>query len=238
MIHTQASKKRKKEPYEIVLKDRFLKNEKPDNPYITAILYFVVFFLSFLLIFVCFFQLCLINGDSMMNTLHNKDHVLLLRATSSYKRGDIVVITRDKEDTGDKSNIVKRVIAVAGDTIRFDVVHVNETEETVVAYLKKKGEDEFVALEGDSDYAREPMLRNSGYFESDYFDKNDKDREIYIDDNCIYVMGDNRNHSKDSRLDGPYSVKNVYGKQVLLLKQGSLLEKFFIFLYNPNDAVD
>ena len=39
-----TNRKKKKEPWEIVLKDRFLKNEKPDNPYLTALLYSFVFF--------------------------------------------------------------------------------------------------------------------------------------------------------------------------------------------------
>ncbi|MCI8412600.1 MAG: signal peptidase I [Clostridia bacterium] len=228
-----TNRKKKKEPWEIVLKDRFLKNEKPDNPYLTALLYFIVCFLSFLLVFVCFFQLCEIKGASMLNTLHDGDHILLLRISTQYKRGDIVIITKEKEDSSQSNknkNIVKRVVAVAGDSIRFDLVN-NGDDAEVVLYLMKKGTDEFLPV--SEPYLKEPMNKNSPSFSKIEFGK-----EIKIEDGFIYVLGDNRNISQDSREDGPYSTKYVYGKRVLTVEKGSLLEKLLSFLYHPNDAVD
>ena len=128
-------KKNKKQKWEIVIKDRFLTNEKPENPYVVAFLYFVVFFLSFLLIFVCFFQLCNISGQSMESTYHNGDHVLLLKVTSTYEREDVIVITKDVQNK--KTNIIKRVIAVEGDVLIFEPYKNEETGEELVAVHRK-----------------------------------------------------------------------------------------------------
>lgn len=226
------AKKKKKQAWEIVLEDRFLTNDKPDNPYLTALLYFVVFFLSFLLIFVCFFQLCAIRGDSMKNTLFNGEHVLLLKVSSSYKRGDIVVITKDKGD-GTSQNIIKRVIAVGGDELYF-LPTGTEDSATVQLYLKKAGQDEFV-LQDESDYIAEPMKK--GPFGKSFSWGSEKN-PIVIEDGFLYVMGDNRNHSQDSRHDDKYPITSVYSKSVLSVKKDSLLEWVLQLLYHEKNIAD
>ncbi len=226
-------KKQKKEAWEIVLKDRFLTNEKKENPYVVALLYFFVFFMSFLLIFVCFFQLCEVRRQSMMNTLNNGDHVLLLKEGSKFDRGDIVVITKDVENNGktEKTNIIKRIIGVAGDTLRFTIDR-ESGEDIVLLYIKKRGDSEF-RLQTE-DYIKEPMKKGHG-FKSDFAYNTD----IEVPEDHIYVMGDNRNNSEDSRgADGPYPVKSVYGKSVMRIEKGSLLEFFLKFLYRDNSGLN
>ncbi len=232
----QKTKKQKKQPWQIVLKDRFLTNEKPDNPYAVALLYFTVFFLSFLLVFVCFFQLCAIRGDSMLTTLHNGDHVLLLRESSSFDRGDIVVITKGQEDK--KVNIVKRIIGVAGDTLRFDEDREHtEAGTRIVLFLKKRNSDTFVRQE--ESYIREPMQKGKGFPDSFQYGK-----EIEVPAGHVFVMGDNRNISEDSRAtsgDGSLSffpLEAIYGKSVLTIPKGSALEYLLKILYHENKTVD
>lgn len=226
-------RKKKKQPWQIVLKDRFLTNEKPDNPYVVALLYFFVFFMSFLLIFVCFFQLCEVHKESMMNTLHNGDHVLLLKEVSSFKRGDIVVITKDVKvnNKTTKTNIIKRVIGISGDTLKF-VLDKEKDDGTVLLFLKKKGQSEFRLL--SEPYIKEPMNKNTAGFPSDFaFDK-----DIYVSEEHVFVMGDNRAVSEDSRgKDGLYPTSSICGKSIMTIKKGSALEFFLKFLYRDNNSI-
>lgn len=229
----QAKKRHKKQPWEIVLKDTFLRNEKPDNPYVTALLYFTVFFLSFLLCIVCIFQLCQISGTSMLNTLENGEYILLLRSSSSFNRGDIVVISKSDENspTGKTRNIVKRIIAVSGDVIKYELAD-NTNKSEVAIYIKKKGNDEFEKLE--ENYLPEPMRKDGRAFEN--FSPDDFEREYEISEGCVYALGDNRNISQDSRVDGEYYTNCIYGKKFITIKKNSLLEAFLKFLYHQNDA--
>ena len=230
----KGKKKKKKQPWQIVLKDRFLTNEKPDNPYVVALLYFFVFFMSFLLVFVCFFQLCEVHKESMMNTLHNGDHVLLLKEVSSYKRGDIVVIQKEIQVNGTKTttNIIKRIIGVAGDTLLFHI-DTEKNDGTVVLYMKKAGEESFSVYE--EPYIKEPMNRETVGFPSDFA----FDTEIHIPEEHFYVMGDNRAVSEDSRAKNEmYTYKNMCGKSVMTIKKGSLLELLLQFLYRNNNWLD
>lgn len=230
----KTRKKRKKQPWEIVLKDTFLRNEKPDNPYLTALLYFTVIFLCFLLCLACFFQLCQVTGTSMMNTLENGEYILLLRPSSNFNRGDIVVISKVDEDsaTGETKNIVKRIIAVEGDTIKFKLAD-DSNDSEVFIYIKKKDHDEFELL--NEDYLREPMLKTGNAFEG--YTPDQFETEYQISEGCFYALGDNRNVSQDSRVDGEYYTSCIYGKKILTLKKNSLLEAFFKFLYHQNDAM-
>lgn len=228
------SKKKKKEKWEIVIKDRFLTNEKPDNPYVTAFLYFIVFFLSFLLIFVCFFQLCSISGHSMENSLYEGEHVLLLKNSSDFKHGDIVVITKDVTVNGktQKTNIIKRVIGLEGDVLVFKT---NDENNEVSLLRKSKGSSEDPQLVNES-YIKEPMLKNSGKFSSEFA----FDTEIPVPEGMVFVMGDNRNHSDDSRLVDGYcfSVSNVLGKSMMKIDKGSVLEFLLKLLYHENNTAN
>lgn len=122
-------------------------------------------------LFVFGIRLVGVDGDSMYPTLHNGDRLTLL-SNFLYEPevGDIVVLRA--VDFSDEP-IVKRVIAEGGQTIDIDF----ETGE--------------VRVDGallDEPYINDPTTRFEGV-----------EFPLTVPENCIFVMGDNRLHSTDSR---------------------------------------
>lgn len=132
---------------------------------------------------ICFsflFRIATIDGPSMENTLHNGERVIISNLFYTPKVGDIVVISRNKENsvyTMNESNtpIIKRIIATEGQTVDIDF------EEGVV-YV------DGIAL--DEPYTKTPTtLKHSDNI----------DFPVTVDEGCVFVLGDNRNDSLDSR---------------------------------------
>ncbi len=99
--------------------------------------------------------------------------------------GDIVVVYRETEN-GERGNIIKRVVAFGGDTV-----------ELVNGVLKVNGEVV------DESYL-DPYY-NSPYVEYNTFG------EHTVEEGCMFLLGDNRNASNDSRQNGDYPVENLVG---------------------------
>ena len=120
-----------------------------------------------------------IQGDSMYPTLHDKDTLIVNKLylnRSDIKRFDIVVLKSDKLN----QDIIKRVIGLPGDNIVFkdDKLYINGTY-YVEDYL-------------DKDYIEEAKEKyNAKLFTEDF--------EITLDNDEIFVLGDNRLRSSDSR---------------------------------------
>ncbi len=161
-----------------------------------VICYLIVIVVLFLLVF----RVVIVSGTSMNMTLYNGDYLLLLSNTfyRTPKSGDVVVISKDSFDNG--APIVKRVIATAGETVDIDF-------ETGVVYVNGTALKE--------DYVNTPTnTRGSVAF------------PITIPEGCIFVMGDNRNGSRDSRYAeiGLIDTREVLGKAILLFLPGTNTE--------------
>lgn len=152
-------------------------------------------------LFTFVFRMVAIDGDSMNNTLFNGERVIISNMFYEPKRGDIVVISRNTENSSEtdsyKEPIIKRVIAIEGDKVDIDF-------DKGIVYVNDKALKE--------DYIKEPTFtgRGDGYV----------DFPLVVKENCVFVLGDNRNNSTDSRSktigdNGQVNVKYILGRAIL-----------------------
>ena len=146
-----------------------------------------------------------VKGHSMDNTLQPQELLLVWHLGYTPNAGDIVIVNRPNVDILEGEAIVKRVIAVGGQTVDIDygagTVYVD-------------------GVPLDEPYIKETMyLPGSPYMQQTHFD---------IPEGSVFVMGDNRNNSTDSRNEavGPVEERFILGHAVLglwpLSKLGAL----------------
>lgn len=148
-------------------------------------------------IFNCFARLTRVDGDSMNNTLQHGELMLVWSLGYQPEQGDIVVLNKTSAVlpgwTGPKA-IVKRVIALGGQTV--DIDYASSTVYVDGVPLKE-------------DYLPEEMyLPASPFMQQTHWE---------VPEGSVFVMGDNRNHSTDSRDDrlGIIDQDYILGKVVL-----------------------
>ena len=178
----------------------------------TPLIHSVYDFLELLVISICIVfiiftfsvRLCRVNGPSMENTLYNGEMLLTSDLFYTPTAGDVIVFHQTSE-VNPKYNelIVKRIIATEGQFVKVvsDGVYVSDDDIF----------DESDRLD-ESQYA----YMDIGYM-LNYYSALDKVFEV--PEGCLFVMGDNRNHSADSR-DPDISfvdTRRVVGKVVLRL---------------------
>ncbi len=143
--------------------------------------------LVFITVFFTFFGMIFgVSGSSMYPTLHDGDAMLIQRIGYTPQQGDIVVLKKDGfpyED--DAEAIVKRVIAVAGQQVEIDY-------ESNTVYVDGVAlEEDYLNFDnvGVEQYGDDYMVERDGMVYSAF----------QVPEGCIFVMGDNRNGSTDSR---------------------------------------
>ena len=122
-------------------------------------------------IFAFFIRLIDVRGTSMNPTLNNNDKMLVSGLFYEPKVGDVVVFKKDEYDP--ERALVKRVIAVEGQVINMDF-------DRGIVYV------DGVPLE--EDYIMEPTTNKIDFIGPQT-----------VPEGCVFVMGDNRNASTDSR---------------------------------------
>ena len=179
------------------------KAEKPEEQMdwkksVVLYLHDVIYLLTVILIvFLLIFRVIVVSGSSMRSTLVDGDYLLLfgnlLYGDPEY--GDIVVISKESFDGG--KPLVKRVIAAQGQIVDIDF-------DSGIVFVDGQALDE--------PYINTPTNLPEGV-----------SFPLLVEDNCYFVMGDNRNNSRDSRSPeiGQIDRREILGKAFFLMFPGT-----------------
>lgn len=149
-----------------------------------------------ILVFTFFFRIVQVEGESMTNTLQDKDRLIMTHLNYTPEKDDIVVIN----STYLNKTIIKRVIGTEGDHVTVDY-----NSNTVTVNGEKLDDEHIKEVMYDTGLFDPTYETSSGVYEYD------------VPEDYIFVMGDNRNGSKDSRYIGFVEEDTVLGKAVFRL---------------------
>lgn len=147
----------------------------------------VVFALVVVMIFNVGFRIVNVSGDSMLPTLHTGDRLIISRIGYQPQVGDIIVSVQDNTR---HEPVIKRIIALEGQTVDVDT-------EAGIVYVDGQALDDSYTLQPG---LLLPMYENPVSF------------PVEVPQGCVFVMGDNRNNSLDSR---SYSIGMIQERYIL-----------------------
>ena len=157
----------------------------------------VYLLVTVVIVLLLIFRVVIVSGSSMYDSLIHGDLLLLLSNTfyTAPEYGDIIVLSTESFDNG--TPIVKRVIATEGQTVDIDF-------EMGIVYVDGAALDEH--------YTHTPTNTSGG-----------TQFPLTVEEGCVFVLGDNRNESRDSRYPeiGQVDKREILGKAILLMMPGS-----------------
>ena len=155
-------------------------------------------------VFLNFFGVYHLSGNSMRPTLDDKQFVFSF--VNYYKKnkvnyGDIIFLNVKDEEVP----LIKRVVGLPGDKIEMKkgILIVNDVPKTIDKELEMNIYEEKI-----NDFKSFKILNITKVDEEDYFE------EIKIPNGFYFVLGDNRENSRDSRDIGLISKKNITDKHI------------------------
>lgn len=178
------------------MKEKNTKKEK--NPFINTVFDIVsIVATAVIAVGICFsflFRTIQVSGRSMWPTLEDGEQIILQSVYKEPQNGDIVVTAQPNESPIIEDVLIKRIIATEGQTVSLE--------------LNPSGRYYDVYVDGvklDEPYISEPVIRLLDYREP-----------VTVPEGYVYVMGDNRNGSTDSRDDRIGMIREEYimGKAV------------------------
>ena len=155
---------------------------------------FVILLAVILVVFLLLGRIVVVSGPSMMNTLIDGDYLLVVGKPfyNTPQAGDIIVVSKDNFKSGEP--IIKRVIATEGQTveIRDNAVYVDGVQLS----------EPYISSQTNAPYGNQ--------------------FSCVVQKGCVFVMGDNRAVSKDSRSTeiGQIDCREIVGKAVFLFLPG------------------
>lgn len=168
---------------------------------ITVILIAIIIFLLMIIGYKLLFINIQVNGNSMNPTLQNGD-IYVASKLQVPQKGDLAIINIEERDYW----LIKRIIATEGDSVKI---------ENGKVYLKESGENEYKELD-------EPFIQGNTYLA--------KGQTMVWDigENEYFFLGDNREHSTDSRFYGKRTTEDI----VAVVKDWSIEQKGFWYDFN------
>ena len=139
-----------------------------------------------------------VDGRSMEPTYHNGDRVLVTNLAGAPQQGDVVIVVNALEEP-----IIKRVVATEGQTVDFDPV----LGEVLVDGAALPGS--VFGIEDGITFVPDVPGQVLEFPQT-------------VPEGCVFVLGDNRNDSDDSRDPdlGPVDTREILGRAVALLFPG------------------
>ena len=172
------------------------KTEDKSSPLLVYLHDFVTWLVVIVLVFLLLFRVVVVSGPSMNRTLWHGDYLLLINNVfyREPKQGDIVVVSKNSFNNGEP--IIKRLIATEGQWVDIDF-------DAGVVYVNGNPLDE--------PYTNTPTNLDEGV-----------SFPLMVEEGCVFVLGDNRNESKDSRsLEiGQIDKREILGKAIFLFLPG------------------
>ncbi|GGH74916.1 signal peptidase I [Pullulanibacillus pueri] len=135
------------------------------------------------------FNHIVVYGTSMLPTLHDHNHVVINKLSykiSEPRRFDIIVFHADR-----KQDYIKRVIGLPGETVEY--------------------KDDQLYIDGKK--VKEPFLKKIKHPDQGLFTYDFKEK---VPEGTVFVLGDNRRESQDSREIGPIPLNQVIGKAMFV----------------------
>ena len=178
--------------------DRDIVRQQKESENLLDYLHDLIYILAVvILLCLVFFRIVVVSGSSMYKTLVDGDYLLLVSNVlyRQPEQGDIIVASKQSFDGG--KPIVKRVIATEGQTVDIDFA-------AGIVYVDGQ------ALEESYTYTPTNLEEGISF-------------PVIVEQGHVFVLGDNRNHSRDSRSVeiGQLDEREILGKAVFLFMPGT-----------------
>ena len=158
-------------------------------------------------------SITLVQGQSMEPTLWTNDRVINYKLGYKFKdpeRGEIIIIDKDNDEKG----IIIDTINEGKNIINNIKQKINNNKDVKVKFIVKR----IIGIPGDTIDIRDghvyinEVLQEEDYIKGQTFESSNFSYPIKIPENQVFVLGDNRENSSDSRGLGPIEYNQIIGR--------------------------